>query len=100
MIDSDSMSSEPLEQDPLHEAIQAFYLSAEPGKTISAMGLHGLAPEACSDEIWLYAIIGRFNLMTAKERGIFQLEYVEEVDPVFNGRFFIKDLRVSVRKDA
>jgi len=100
VIDSHAVSSESLERDPLHESIQTFYLSAEPGKAISAMGLRGLAPEVCSDEIWLYAVIGRFNLMTAKERGFFRLEYVEEVDPVFNGRFFIKDVRVSVRKGA
>jgi hypothetical protein len=100
VIDSHAMSSESLEQDPLHESIQTFYLSAEHGKAISAMGLRSLAPEACSDEIWLYAIIGRFNLMTARERGFFRLEYVEEVDPVFNGRFFIKDVRVSARKGA
>lgn len=100
VIDSDSMSTGSLEPDLLYESIQAFYLSAESGKAISAMELHSLAAHACSEEIWLYAIIGRFNLMSAKERGFFQLEYVEEVDPVFNGRFFIKDVRISLRNGA
>ncbi|SHJ70212.1 hypothetical protein [Cycloclasticus pugetii] len=81
----------------LGQAVEDFYLKAiESGTTLSAI-------KCCPDveiepdmEIWLYAVIARFNNMEQSERVLFNMEYKQTEDPIFNGRHLVQDVHVSV----
>jgi len=50
-------------------------------------------------EIWLYAVIARFNNMDQSERALFRMEYRQTGDPVFNGRHLVQDVQVALSPD-
>ena len=95
---SDGAIAVELPPDPLREAVRSFYLGVDPGDSVAAMSHRHLAPEACDADTWIQAIISRHNLMTARERRIFELEFVQIYDSVFDGRFIVTDVRVERRR--
>ena len=48
-------------------------------------------------EMWLYAVISRFSKMNRSEQELFRLEYEQSVDTVFNGKYLVHDVYVSMK---
>ena len=96
--ESDGAIAVDIAPDPLREAVRKFYLGVAPGDSVLAMSHRHLAPTNCNADTWIQAVISRHNLMTARERRIFDLEYVQTYDPVFDGRFVVTDVRVERRR--
>ncbi|MCP4386872.1 MAG: hypothetical protein GY802_01130 [Gammaproteobacteria bacterium] len=95
---SDGAIAVDIPRDPLREAVRGFYLSVGPGDSIRAMVSRHLAPADCDADTWVQAIISRHNLMTARERRVFDLEFVQTYDRLFDGRFVVTDVRVERRR--
>ena len=72
--ESDGAIAVDIAPDPLREAVRTFYLGVAPGDSILAMGHRHLAPKDCNADTWIQAVISRHNLMTERERRIFDLE--------------------------
>jgi len=87
-----------LEISPLKIAVEEFYLQAlESNASLDALDYLPDDAIESDPEIWLYAIIGRFNNMEDEERDCFKLNYDEYVDPVFSGVRIVKNVHVSLR---
>ncbi|MDX2503908.1 MAG: hypothetical protein QNL62_05470 [Gammaproteobacteria bacterium] len=85
----------------LHSAVENFYLTAvDSDVPISAVDYRPSEDIETDIEIWLYAVIARFNNMGENERTLFNLKFEETVDPVFNGRYRVHDVLVNICLDA
>ena len=81
----------------LGQAVEDFYLKAiESGYTLSAIKCCPSVEIEPDMEVWLYAVIARFNNMEQSERVLFKMEYMQTEDPIFNGRHLVQDVHVSV----
>ena len=83
---------------PLSQAVEDFYIQViELNEKRSAVEWgHGADLEPDLElEIWLYAVISRFNDMDEHERGLFSIEYDQSTDPVFNGKYLVHDVYIS-----
>jgi hypothetical protein len=84
----------------LSQAVEDFYLkvveSDEPLSAVECCPPVEIEPDM---EIWLYAIIARFNNMDQSERALFRMEYRQTGDPVFNGRHLVQDVQVALSPD-
>lgn len=96
--ESDGAIAVDIAPDPLRDAVRTFYLGVTPGDSVLAMSHRHLAPKHCNGDTWIQAVISRHNLMTERERRIFDLKYVQTYDPVFDGRFVVTDVRVERRR--
>lgn len=83
---------------PLREAVEGFYLMAvdadEPLHAVENRPSSNIEPDI---ELWLYAIMARYNNMDESERILFDLKYHETIDPVFTGRLLVHDITISLR---
>jgi len=81
----------------LGQAVEEFYLevidSGDPLSAIECCPGVEIEPDM---EIWLYAVIARFNNMDQSERMLFSMTYTQTEDPVFNGRHLVQDVKVSM----
>lgn len=64
----------------------------------TAMSRYEEVSTICSPELWLYALITGYNNMSDKDRSIFKVVFKEIVDPVLNGRYFVRDIEVACRE--
>ena len=84
----------------LSHAVEDFYLkvvdSNEPLSAVQYCPPVEVEPDM---EIWLYAVIARFNNMDQSERALFRVEYRQADDPVFNGRHLVQDVQVAIGPD-
>ena len=87
---------------PLTQAVEDFYIQvieSNEKRSVVEWG-HGADLEPDLElEIWLYAVISRFNDMDEKERGLFSIEYDQSTDPVFNGKYLVHDVYISPNKN-
>ncbi len=99
-VDSDTETIE-LDIPALRTAVESFYEKViDTSETLSVVD-HYPNPDIEPDiELWLYAVITRFNNMDATERKYFAISYDEDVDPVFNGRHLVKDIHISLRPNV
>lgn len=85
---------------PLSQAVEDFYLTAvEYNGALSAVASRPSEEIESDIEIWLYAVIARYNNMGENERVLFSLRFEETIDPVFSGRYRVHDVLVSLRLD-
>lgn len=85
----------------LSQAVEEFYLKViESDEPLSAVSFRPSEDIESDTEIWLYAIIARFNNMDESERVLFDLSFEETIDPVFSGRYRVHDVYVGLRFDA
>ena len=86
----------------LSQAVEDFYIqvieSYEKRSAVKWAYVTDLEPELAL-EIWLYAVVSRFNDMDENERDIFSIEYVQSTDPVFNGKYLVHDVYVSTNEN-
>ena len=83
---------------PLSLAVEEFYLMAvEADQPLSAVEYRPPVDIEPDSEIWLYAVIARFNQMDESERLLFEMQFQESPDPVFNGRLLVQDVHVGLR---
>lgn len=86
----------------LSQVVENFYINViESNKKLSAIEWGHVAdiePDL-ELEIWLYAVISRFNDLDENERDIFSIEYDQSTDPVFNGKYLVHDVYVSTNKN-
>jgi hypothetical protein len=97
VTDSEALEMDELKLDALSQAVQDFYLEVINKQSIRAMSYYDLAPENCAEEIWLFAIASKHNMLSPEELAVFSLEYIDVADPFFNGLHKVKDLQVSTR---
>ena len=86
----------------LSQAVEDFYINViESNEKLSAVEWgHVAAIEPDLElEIWLYAIISRFNDMDENEKEVFNIEYAQSTDPIFNGKYLVHDIYVSINKN-
>ncbi len=88
---------EEVETDLLGEAVHQFYLAAGGGAPVRAMAHFDLAPNECPADIWLFAIVSRHNMMSVDELEQFKISFLDETDPIFDGRHLVKDIEVALR---
>lgn len=86
----------------LSQAVEDFYINViESNEKLSAVE-RGHVADIEPDlelEIWLYAVISYFNDMDENERDVFSIEYDQSTDPVFNGKYLVHDVYVSLNKN-
>ncbi|MEN8177783.1 MAG: hypothetical protein ABFS39_04105 [Pseudomonadota bacterium] len=83
---------------PLSQAVEDYYLMAvESDKPLSAVDYRPSEEIESDIEIWLYAVIARYNNMDENERILFDLKFRETLDPVFSGRYLVHDVYVRFR---
>ena len=86
----------------LSQAVEDFYINViESNKQLSAVEWSPVAdvePDL-EVEIWLYAVIARFNNMDESEQELFSIEFKQTTDPVFNGKYLVQDVYVSLNTD-
>ena len=82
----------------LSQAVEDFYIqvieSNEKRSAVECGYITDIEPDLAL-EIWLYAVISRFNDMDVNERDLFSIEYDQSTDPVFNGKYLVHDVYVS-----
>ncbi|MES9900566.1 MAG: hypothetical protein ABW148_16290 [Sedimenticola sp.] len=88
---------EEIETDPLGEAVHRFYLAAGDGAPVRAMAHFALAPDECPADIWLFAIASRHTMMSVAELESFKMTFLDETDPIFDGRHLVNDIEVALR---
>lgn len=88
---------------PLSQAVEDFYINVIGSKEKLSAVEWGHVADIEPDlelEIWLYAIISRFNDMDENEKEIFSIEYDQSTDPIFNGKYLVHDVYVSTNKNS
>lgn len=93
----------PIEQSlpALSQAVEDFYLMAvESDGPLSAFDCRPPDEIEADIEIWIYAVIARYNNMSESERVLFSLRFEETIDPVFSGRYRVHDVLVSLCLDS
>lgn len=88
---------------PLSQAVEDFYINVIGSKEKLSAVEWGHVADIEPDlelEIWLYAIISRFNDMDENEKEIFSIEYDQSTDPIFNGKYLVHDVYVSINKNS
>lgn len=84
----------------LTDAVEEFYLkAAESDGALSAVACTPPSDVEPDIEIWLYAVIARYNNMDQSERSLFTIDYQQTVDPVFDGRQRVHDVFVALRPE-
>ena len=83
--------------DELQEAsIESINWLLSTGKPITANELYGLLELQESYELWLFAFLNYIHGLPQHERARVNIEYDEEVHPIFNGNRTIKDFKVMI----
>ncbi len=95
--DTDGVAEDRVELDALNQAVQDFYLRVAEQGWAQAMASFDLAPGDCPEDIWLFAITSRHNMMSADEHTVFALEFIDTLDPFFTGQRSVSDIRVQLR---
>jgi len=86
---------------PLRQAVENFYLMAvDADQPLSAVDYRPSDDIESDIELWLYAIIARYNNMDESERILFEMTYQESTDPVFSGRLLVHDVSIRLRLDG
>ena len=84
----------------LSQAVEEFYSNViESNEALSAVICSPDVNVEPDIEIWLYAVIARFNNMDQSERSLFKIKYKQTADPVFNGRYLVQDVHVALNAD-
>ncbi len=95
----DKIGSVQVVPDLLGQAVDNFFVEVlNTGSSLLALDYypsHSIEPDP---EIWLLAVISRYNIMIETERKFFKLDYIESIDSVFNGLHYIHDVNVSYRE--
>ena len=86
----------------LSQAVEDFYINViESNEHLSAVEWRPVAGINLDIEveIWLYAVIARFNNMDEGEQDLFGIEYKQTIDPVFNGKYLVQDVYVYMNTE-
>ena len=86
----------------LSQAVEDFYINViESNEHLSAVEWRPVAGINLDIEveIWLYAVIARFNNMDESEQDLFGIEYKQTIDPVFNGKYLVQDVYVYMNTE-
>lgn len=87
--------------EPLPQAVEDFYtIVVESPDYVSALDMSPTEDIESDIEIWLYAIISRYNNMDMEERTLFEMHFNEQLDPIFNGRNIVSDVKVRLRRNT
>ena len=85
--------------EPLSQAVEDFYTAVvESPDYVSALDMSPPEDVESDIEIWLYAVISRYNNMDMEERALFDMHFKEQLDPIFNGRNIVSDVKVKLRR--
>jgi hypothetical protein len=85
--------------EPLSQAVEDFYTAVvESPDYVSALDMSPPENVESDIEIWLYAVISRYNNMDMEERALFDMHFNERLDPIFNGRNIVSDVKVKLRR--
>ncbi len=93
--DIEDNSEETLVVAPFKTAVvDVFVACLEREEPVSGADCFRWAPEGMDINIWLYALIAEFNALNHDQRQHFNLEYIGEIDKVFNGNFRAEDVLI------
>lgn len=86
-----------LEYSPLRQAVEDFYLAVvDSDQPLRAVDYIPSDHVESDSELWIYAVIARHNNMDEQERSLFNISFVEEPDPIFNGRHIVCDVIINL----
>jgi hypothetical protein len=90
--------AEPLPSDELLEAAQAsIEWLFDSGATLTAFELHQRLNIKDSFDIWLYALANTVYSLDETSRESINMEFIDQLDPIFSGNRTILDLQLSVK---
>lgn len=85
----------------LAQAVEDFYtVVVDSPDYVSAIDMLPDEEVESDCEIWLYAVISRYNNMDMDERLLFDVNFNEHLDPVFNGKSIVSDVKVRLRRTS
>jgi len=80
---------------PFKAAIRDLFANVLQERTVvSGLSGYSAVAEDHSPAIWIYGILAEYASLSHEHRKFFKLEYVGHYDPVFDGNFIAKDVRV------
>lgn len=97
-INVTEQASVTLEKDPLHQAVEAYFVDViDSGQAKTALEYYHEHELSFDPEVWIYQVIGGYQGLDDEDKQFFALDAQGNNDTRFTGNFYINDVTLGLR---